>query len=271
MLCPGRRAITFGDRSPDKEVALRTEDRSSDRPYSTRISPYYQAEGITLYHGDMREFLPRLDAADLVVTDPPYVVGLASTSSEPKVGGWPDLMNAATWYSSWLAECRRLTAPDGAVWVFNSWRSFPALSRAAYEARWPIQSLLVWDKQSIGPSWRGLRPRYELVALFAHRRFGIADRTLTDVYPCRWPAGRKPTGHPAEKPVALLRYLIGISDAQVVLDPFTGSGSTLVAAKQLGRQAIGIEFEQRWCELAAARLEATPLGGAPSPGGRVAR
>lgn len=104
----------------------------------------------------MREILPDLDRVDLVVTDPPYVVGLASTGSEPKVGGWPDLMNAATWYSAWLAHCRRLTAPDGAVRVFNSWRSFPALSQAAYQTRWPIQSPLVWDKHSTGSGWRGL-------------------------------------------------------------------------------------------------------------------
>jgi DNA modification methylase len=157
----------------------------------------------------MRDILPRIRAADLVVTDPPYVVGLASSVQETsKVGGWADLMNAATWYGSWLAECGRLTAPSGAAWVFNSWRSFPALARGAWEARWPIQSLLVWDKQSIGTGLRGLRPRYELVALFAHRRFTIPDRTITDIYTCRWPAGRKPTGHPAEKPVPLLRYLI---------------------------------------------------------------
>ncbi len=217
----------------------------------------------------MREVLPVLDGVDLVVTDPPYVVGLASTTVEPKVGGWPDLMNAATWYSAWLDQCRRLTAPRGAVWVFNSWRSFPALARAAYETGWPVRSLLVWDKQSVGPSWRGLRPRYELVALFAHRRFGIADRRLTDVYPCRWPAGRKPSGHPAEKPVALLRYLIGISGGQIVLDPFAGSGSTLVAAKQLGRRAVGIEFEQRWCSLAASRLDTTPAKAASGPDGHT--
>lgn len=225
------------------------------------LTPYYDADGITIYHGDMRDILPNLQPVDLVVTDPPYVVGLASSVQETsKVGGWADLMNAATWYGIWLAECQRLTAPQGAAWVFNSWRSFPALARGAWEARWPIQSLLVWDKQSIGTGMRGLRPRYELVALFAHRRFRIPDRRITDIYPCRWPAGPKPNGHPAEKPVGLLRHLIQISGAQRILDPFTGSGSTLVAAKQLGCRAVGIELEERWCELAVRRLDATTAG-----------
>ncbi|HZD70341.1 MAG TPA: site-specific DNA-methyltransferase [Actinomycetes bacterium] len=216
----------------------------------------------------MRDVLPTIEAADLVVTDPPYVVGLASSVHETnKVGGWPDLMNAATWYGSWLRECQRLTAPAGAAWVFNSWRSFPALARGAYEARWAIQSLLVWDKQHIGPAGlRGLRPRYEVVALFAHRRFAITDRTIPDICAYRWPATRKPTGHPAEKPVTLLRHLIRISGGQLVLDPFAGSGSTLVAAKQFGRRAIGIEAEERWCELTATRLDATAADStAPDP------
>ena len=248
------------DSALTKEATLSANNRPSGRHYSNRIIPYYDAGGITLYHGDMREVLPALAVVDLVVTDPPYVVGLASTITEPKVGGWADLMNAATWYSSWLTHCQRLTAPSGATWVFNSWRSFPALARAADELTWPVASLLVWDKQSIGPGWRGLRPRYEVVALLAHRRFAIGDRRLTDIHTCRWPAGRKPTGHPAEKPVPLLRHLIAISGAALTLDPFAGSGSTLVAAKQLGRRAIGIEVKQRWCELAATRLEATAKG-----------
>src|SRR6266702_1854465 len=114
---------------------------------AARLIPYYDADGITLYHADMRDVLPRLHAVDLVVTDPPYVIGFASSVQDTnKVGGWSDLMNAATWYGAWLRECRRLTAPRGAAWVFNSWRSYPALARGAYEACWPVQSLLVWDK-----------------------------------------------------------------------------------------------------------------------------
>jgi DNA modification methylase len=244
--------------------------RSGGSPeYSRRISPYYERDGVTIYHGDMRDVLPVLPSVDLVVTDPPYVVGFASSVQEPKVGGWADLMNAGTWYSSWLTRCQRLTEPAGATWVFNSWRSFPALCRAAHEARWPILSLLVWDKEAVGPGMRGLRPRYELVALLAHRHFAIRDRTITDIYACRWPATRKPN-HPAEKPVALVRYLLQISGGREVLDPFAGSGSTLVAAKQLGRRAVGIELEERWCELAAHRLDATEPGSAAVEDERVA-
>jgi hypothetical protein len=205
----GPREHQRGRRSTLPTLSTRSVERAAG--YSRRIPPpYYQRDGISIYRGDMRDVLPQIKAADLVVTDPPYVVGLASSAQDSgKVEGWADLMNAATWYGWWLREGRRLTAPGGAAWVFNSWRSFPALARGAWEARWPIESLLVWDKQAVGTGTRGLRPRYELVALSAHRRFKIPNRRLTDIHPCRWPAGRKPSGHPAGKPVPLLRHLIG--------------------------------------------------------------
>lgn len=106
----------------------------------------------------------------------------------------------------------------------------------------------------IGPGGqRGLRPSYELCALFAHDKFQIKDRGLPDIWRCQW-SSQKPTGHPAEKPIELLERIIAESGGGLVLDPFTGSGSTLVAAKNLGHKAIGIEIEERWCEVAASRL-----------------
>lgn len=219
------------------------------------VRPYYEADGVTLYHGDCREILPEISAARLVVTDPPYVFGIASTAQEGKAGGWGDLMNSAAWYALLLREFKRITANQlGAAWVFNSWRSFPVLARAAYEAQWGIESLMVWDKEWIGPGGqRGLRPSYELAALFAQSDFAIPNRGLPDIWRSKW-SSLKPNGHPAEKPTDLLFRIITESGPGDVLDPFMGSGSTMVAAKKAGRAAIGIDIEERWCEVAAKRL-----------------
>jgi len=219
------------------------------------VISYYQDDSVTIYHGDCREILPTLSGIGLVVTDPPYTFGLASTDQEGKAGGWGDLMNNALFYGAWLAETRKLTnAQQGAVWVFNSWRSFPVLARASFEIRWPITSLLVWDKRALGLGGaKGLRPTYELVALFAHDTFQIKDRTVRDIWTVPQ-GGSRQTEHPAEKPVDLLGRIVRESGMNgAVLDPFAGSGSTLVAAKREGRCAIGIEIEERWCEVAAQR------------------
>jgi DNA modification methylase len=226
------------------------------------MTPYYDENGITIFHGDCREVLPTLGSARLIVTDPPYVFGIASTAQEGKAGGWGDLMNSAAWYALLLREFHRLTAnAQGAAWVFNSWRSFPVLARASYEAQWPVESLMVWDKQWIGPGGqRGLRPSYELAALFCHGDFAIVDRGLPDIWRCQW-SSQKPHGHPAEKPVDLVERIILKSGGGPVIDPFLGSGTTLAAAKAAGVPAVGIEIEERWCEVAAKRLSQGVLFG----------
>ncbi len=221
------------------------------------MKPYYEESGITIYHGDCREGLPGLPSVQHVVTDPPYVFGIASTGQESKAGGWGDLMNSASFYADLLRSFRKLMANTnggGACWVFNSWRSFPVLARAAYEAQWPITSLMVWDKDWIGPGGlSGLRPSYELVGLFAGDGFALENRGLPDIWKEKW--GGAKTWHPAEKPVPLLERIITESGGSgVLLDPFCGSGSTLVAAKNLKRRAIGIEIEERYCEVSAKRL-----------------
>lgn len=218
------------------------------------MKPYYEHAGITIYHGDSREILPLLPDVDLVVTDPPYTFGIASTGDEGKCGSWGDLMNSSVWYESWILECKRLTANrQGALWVFNSWRSFPVLAKAAHYV-WGIESLLVWDKCWIGPGGaRGLRPSYELVALLCHPGFQLPNRGLPDIWKSPF-SSTKPHGHSAEKPIDLLTKLLKESARPLILDPFLGSGTTLAAAKVLGMSAIGIEIEERWCEIAATRL-----------------
>ena len=223
------------------------------------IEPYYQDANVRLFLGDCLDLLPSVvGSVDLVIADPPYTFGLASTHAEQKAGAWADLMNNATWYAAWLRLVKeRIDSRQGAAWVFNSWRSFPVLARAATLTGWPVESVLIWDKQWIGRGGqRGLRPSYEMVALMCHADFQLPNRGLPDIWPCQW-SSRKPSGHPAEKPLALVSRLIAESVSGVgrtVLDPFAGSGTTLLAAKNAGFLAIGIEAEERYCELAANRL-----------------
>lgn len=217
------------------------------------MTPYYQDDAVTIYHADALEVLAQAPSVDLIVTDPPYTLGMSS-SFEGKIG-WSDLMNSARFYAECLREYFRLTQTrQGAAWVFNNWRSFPILARAAWEARWPLQSLLVWDKSWIGQGGhQGLRPCYELVGLFTHQAFTIPDRGLSDIWRCPDTRDRV-NGHTAEKPVALMeRLILESGDGSIILDPFMGSGTTLVAAKNLGRRAIGCDTEERYCEIAAER------------------
>ena len=221
---------------------------------SLREYLFYEEPGIQLFCGDCRAVLPLLASADIVIADPPYTFGLASVEGKT---GWADLMNGAYWYVAWLREIKRLTAAKraGAAWVFNSWRSFPVLARAAYDAEWAIESLMVWDKEWIGPGGpRGLRPSYELAALFVQPGFAIPNRGLSDIWRAPYSSHRA-HGHAAEKPIDLVARMIRESgQGQDVLDPFCGSGTTLDAAKREGRRAIGIEIEPKYCEIAVKRL-----------------
>lgn len=217
------------------------------------MEPYYEDESVTLYHGDSLVIVPSLPKVDLVVTDPPYGVNTKSDGMG-KLNPWADLTNAAYWYAAWFKAVRSRLTHGGAMWSFLNWRSMVTFQKASCDEAWPIESLLVWDKQWIGPGGqKGLRPSYEFVALFAMPDFGLADRGIPDIRRCQW-SSQKPHGHPAEKPVDLVSWLLEISGGDTVLDPFMGSGTTVVAAKNAGRKAIGIEQDERWCEVAAQRL-----------------
>ncbi len=223
------------------------------------MNRYFDDGTSTIYLGDALDVLSDMKAGsvDLVVTDPPYVIGAVSAGNiGSKAGGWGDMMNSSRWFRDWYVMVRRLLKQDGAMWTFCNWRSLPVVMKAATDAEWSVTSLLVWDKQWIGPGGTvGLRPSYELVALLAMPEFAIPNRGIPDIWQQQW-ASHKPTGHPAEKPVALLSRIIATSGLKdgVVLDPFMGSGSTLRAAKDCELRGIGIEAEEKWCEVAKGRL-----------------
>ena len=224
----------------------------------------------TLYLGDCLEVMPTLAKVDAVITDPPYGINTKSDGLG-KLSPWGDLINSAHWYAAWMREARaRLQPTRGCMWTCLNWRSMVTFQKAACDIAWPIESLMVWDKEWIGPGGlRGLRPSYELVALFAHGDFGIADRGLPDVQ--RFKVGsHKPNGHPAEKPISLMDFCVRHSPG-AVLDPFMGSGTTGVAAVRAGRSFVGVEMDQRWFDIACERISRAQAQGsllqpeAPAP------
>lgn len=206
-----------------------------------------------LYLGDCLEILPHLPRVDACITDPPYGINTKS-DGRGKLSPWGDLCNSAYWYSAWFEACRARLERHGCMWTCLNWRSLVTFQKASCDISWPIESLMVWDKQWIGPGGqKGLRPSYELVALFANPDFAIKDRGLPDVQ--AFPVGSfKATGHPAEKPIALMDFLVKHSPG-TVLDCFMGSGTTGVAAVKAGRRFIGIEQDTVWFDAACRRIE----------------
>lgn len=199
------------------------------------------------------------NSVDLIVTDPPYGIGIKSQGgATSKLNPWADICNASLWYTAWMKECKRVLKADGALWSFINWRYLPTLMKAGLDTQWSMESVLIWDKCWIGPGGhKGLRPSYEMVALYAMPDFTIKDRTLADIQRFKW-ASYKPTGHPAEKPVDLIRWIIqasGKTDGAVIIDPFMGSGTTGCAAVREGCSYIGFDMDPNWVEKAMDRVE----------------
>lgn len=241
-------------------------------------TPYYADDVATIYHGDCREILPTLptDGFDLVLTDPPYP-GLRGGTRIGHDGVGKRRRDSVTvgtpWDVSldWLPEAWRV-ASLGLV-VFCSHHSAPEIALLL-----PSESrvaLVTWYKRNAAPVVANV-PRFtsELVWLFK-KRPGLVwrnlDGTVLDVPNLQ--AGCMATEravdasgaavHPAQKPRVLLERLLAVG-GDTVLDPFMGTGTTLHAAKNLGRRAVGIERDERYCEIAARRLSQTvlDLGGA---------
>jgi site-specific DNA-methyltransferase (adenine-specific) len=230
------------------------------------VGQVYGTERVTLVQGDCLEVMQSLPDAsiDAVVTDPPYLLGQASArKSADKVMGWADISNASVWYAIWFAKVWSLLKPAGCFWTFANWRSLPAFQCAVSKVPgMSFLSVLVWDKDwfSVG-SMRGLRQQYELVVLMGKPNFTIRDRGLGDIWREKW-SSRKPSGHPQEKPVPLLYRILkesGLGDGGIVLDPFTGSGTTGVACMQTGCHFLGIEIDPAYCAIARERLAKAEL------------
>lgn len=215
------------------------------------MKPYYNHDGVTIYHGDCLEVLPDISEVGAIITDPPYAVPTVIAQTREVFRNTGDLSIAETAYRVHAKEWGRLLGGDGRLFCFCDGASYPSLYRAAY-SRFNL-ALLVWNKGRIGMG-REFRKSHELILhgwLSSTPIFGdgTGRSDILEADPVRSDVRL----HPAEKPAELLRQLLPLC-AGVILDPFMGSGTTVRAAKDLGRKAIGIEIEEKYCEIAAKRL-----------------
>jgi len=187
------------------------------------MEAYYSAAGVTLYHGRCESILPSL-AFNAVITDPPY-----PGQYEQKY----------KYYDGILKPVRDLKCPQAIFWTPS--KPFPL--------DW--QGLHVWDKAT------GINTQFELI-YFRGRKSGYkVHRFLSPHSTVRAKiSGDAYTPHPSQKPIQLMQALIKqMGDARMICDPFSGSGSTLVACRIMGKEAIGIERNKEYCDLAVQRLE----------------
>lgn len=205
------------------------------------MSAYYQDQFVTLYHGDSRDHTEWL-TADVLLTDPPYGVaynsGFASDTMARSIQG-----DADTSIRDWALE---------------AWGTKPALVFGSWKPPRPASThtRLIWDtKGALGMGDLSVpwKPSDQEIYVIGKGFKGNRDSNVLSCAPVQSMAknGRL---HPHQKPIALLERLLDKCPPGVVADPFAGSGSTLVAASNMGRMAIGVEVEERYCEMLAGRL-----------------
>jgi site-specific DNA-methyltransferase (adenine-specific) len=216
------------------------------------MTPYYEADGITIYHGDCRKVLPVLGImVDLLLTDPPYGIAERTDRKARK--------------RTALAGCNDFPPIAGDDEPFDPTHllHLPRLvlfGANHYAERLPASpSWIVWDKRDGLMSKRGDSFNDNGDAEMAWTNLGGPVR----VFSHRWMGMLKASErnerrvHPTQKPVFLMARIIEerTRPGDLVCDPYMGSGSTLLAARQLGRRAIGIEIDEHYCNVAVRRLE----------------
>lgn len=222
------------------------------------MKPYYDQDGITIYHGDCREILPLIarESVALCLTDPPFF--MPATHYQSRVDwqrSWSDTSVLASFWATVLDAVIPTIARDGHLITFCNGDSYPVFYPEMYR-RFDYLKSIVWNKGhfGLGRIWRN---QHELMIAgrwdgSVFHDDGVARSDVLD-------AKATPSAdrdHPVQKPESLFSPLImpTTKPGDVVLDPFMGSGTTLTAAKKLGRHAIGIEGEEKYCEIAVQRL-----------------
>jgi site-specific DNA-methyltransferase (adenine-specific) len=233
------------------------------------VKPYYEDDAVTIYHGDSFDLLHDLDGLGAVVTDPPYSSGGAfrgdraqltttkyvnsdTTAYRPEFAGdTRDQRSFLAWSSLWLNATRNASEPGAVLASFIDWRQLPVLTDAVQAGGWTWRNLATWWK----PGCRMQKGRFsasaEYVIYATNGPVLDGAGSPQNVFSCKIDSDRD---HIAQKPAEVMRWVMQVvPPGAVVLDPFMGSGATLRAAKDAGHKVIGIDIDERYCEVAARR------------------
>ena len=213
------------------------------------MKPYYQDDFVTLYHGDCLEVTEWLDA-DVLVTDPPYGIDI-----ESRFGKWYGVQERVR-KKSIIANDKNTTLRDE---VIEQWGNRPAIVFGSWKMPRPQQTqhLLIWWKRghAPGPTNAPFMSQHEEIYIWG-QGFKSTSPPMRSVIETKEQRATEVAkiGHPTPKPVGMMELLIDRCPPGIIADPFAGSGATLIAARNLGRKSIGVELEEKYCELIARRL-----------------
>lgn len=255
-----------------QSVAAKTIEENKTVPFSSSIDGFLNKIICGRCEQVMR-FIPD-KSIDLIVTSPPYNLK-NSTGNGMKCGKGGKWSNAALIkgyenysdclphedYVAWQRECMeqmfRVLKEDGAIFYNHKWRVQNGLlqDRQDIVSGFPVRQIIIWKRKggiNFNPGY--FLPTYEVIYLIAKKDFKLAPKanSLGDVWEFTQELNNS---HPAPFPVALINRIISSTTAQIILDPFMGSGTTAVVAAGLGRSFIGIEISDEYCKLARERLE----------------
>lgn len=228
--------------------------------------PYYQDSSCTIYHGDCREILPHLPQVDLVLTDVPYGEVNRESSGLQRLD-YGDADKKTFTESEFLLSLQAVN--PASVYIFCGTEQVSDFRRGLVGAGY-LTRLCIWEKTNPTPMNGQHFWLSSLETCVFGRKHGAVFNEFCRSPVWRYPMAAKGDGHPTPKNEDMFAYLVRVSSdvAQTVLDPCMGSGTTLRAAKDLGRKAIGIEISEKYCEIAAKRLSqgALPLFDNPAHG-----
>jgi len=223
------------------------------------MKPYHEQSGITIYHGDSRDILPLLDVGlDAIITDPPY----DQTTHEGARRDAKSRLSPIDFSPidpSWVVPMLLSTSCSGWIICFCSMEMLGDYKRNAGE--WWVRSGF-WHRTNGTPQFSGDRPAQPGEGLVIMHGPNSKKSWSRGGHQAFWETSISSGGlHPTGKPLKLMQMLVNdfTEPGQLILDPFMGSGTTLLAAKNLGRKAIGIEIEEKYCEIAARRLRQETL------------